>query len=69
MRWYELVRFKCPTCGQRLAVEAGQVRRFEQVACDRCNAELLLAAEGAEAPGVVDPNTGERPTLVRLRLR
>lgn len=49
MRWYELVRFRCPRCGQRLAVERGQALRGERVTCQDCNAALELRLAGAAA--------------------
>lgn len=48
--WYKLVRTRCPTCGQTLAVEAGQVRRSEVVTCQNCNTDLRLLQPGARPP-------------------
>jgi hypothetical protein len=39
---YRLLRFRCPACRQRLAVEAGQARRGEVVVCQDCNTEIRL---------------------------
>ena len=64
--WYHQLRFKCPGCGQRLAVERGQVHRRERVTCHHCNADLLLAPKGSAASAPADWNTGERATVVEL---
>jgi transposase-like protein len=64
--WYPQVRFKCPRCGQHLAVERGQVRRHDLVTCHHCNADLLLAPRGANVLARPDWNTGEQATVVEL---
>jgi predicted RNA-binding Zn-ribbon protein involved in translation (DUF1610 family) len=55
MIWYRLVKFKCPVCGQRLAVFGAQVERGETVACQNCNTDIRLSRKGepppARAPG------------------
>jgi transposase-like protein len=66
--WYHLARFDCPGCGQRLAVERGQVRRQERVTCHHCNVDLLLAPRGVGVVAQPDWNTGERATVVELRV-
>jgi hypothetical protein len=66
MRWYRLRHFKCPRCGNRLAVEQRQVERHELVTCDACNLDLLLAAKGSPVEAQPDPNTGERATIVQV---
>lgn len=57
MRWYEIVRFRCPRCGQRLAVERGQAVRGETVTCQDCNAGIALRsrAAGPVAPTAATP--------------
>ena len=61
MQWYSRVRFRCPECGAKLAVEAGQVRRRETVTCIRCNTDLLLVPQGErQAPATEDRLTGRR---------
>ena len=66
--WYRLLRFRCPGCGQRLAVEQGQVTRHEQVTCQHCNHDMLLAPRGEDVTAAPDPNTGERATVVSLAI-
>lgn len=66
--WYKLVRFPCPRCGQRLAVERGQVTRNEQVVCNHCNTDLVLMTKGGSVVSVSpDRNTGEQATVVEIR--
>jgi hypothetical protein len=49
--WYRRKRFDCPTCGARLVVDEGQVRRRETVSCADCNTDLALAPkDSVEAP-------------------
>ncbi len=69
MRWYELVRFRCPRCGQRLAVERGQALRGERVTCQDCNVliELRLAAGQAQPPAAL-PAAGSAPAAVVVDL-
>ncbi len=44
--WYKLRRFDCPRCGQKLAVQHGQVERNDVVTCQDCNLDILLALRG-----------------------
>jgi DNA-directed RNA polymerase subunit RPC12/RpoP len=53
--WIRLVRFACPTCGQQLAVERGQIDRNEVVTCQDCNARLRLVRRGAALEGGSHP--------------
>jgi hypothetical protein len=68
-RWYKLVEFRCPGCGQRLAVESRQILRQETVTCQDCNTDLLLRPCGTT--GVVDPVAtpwrAVPPRIVELR--
>jgi hypothetical protein len=50
VNWYRLVRFKCPTCGQRLVVFGAQVQRGEIVTCQNCNTDMLLNQKGRPEP-------------------
>ncbi len=70
MRWYELVRFRCPRCGQRLAVERGQALRGERVTCQDCNVliELRLGAGQAPPPPAAPPEAGSAPAAVVVDL-
>jgi DNA-directed RNA polymerase subunit RPC12/RpoP len=66
--WYFLVRFACPGCGQRFAVEKRQVARHDHVTCQRCNADLLLTPRGQSVAAVPDANTGERAHVVEIAI-
>lgn len=54
MRWYDIVRFRCPRCGQPLAVERGQAVRGETVTCQDCNAAIALRSRAPSRPSAVD---------------
>lgn len=54
MRWYDIVRFRCPGCGQRLAVERGQAVRGETVTCQDCNATIALRSRSMGGPEDAD---------------
>lgn len=66
--WYHLVRFACPGCGQRFAVEKRQVARHDRVTCQRCNTDLLLAPRGQVVDALPDANTGERARVVEIAI-
>jgi DNA-directed RNA polymerase subunit RPC12/RpoP len=67
--WIRLIRFRCPTCGQRLAVERGQVLRQEVVVCQDCNTRLRLVADGAQAQAPAEAPDGTEVKVVRLAAR
>ena len=60
MRWYEIVRFRCPRCGQRLAVERGQAVRGETVTCQDCNAGIALRSRAARPDAPTAATAPER---------
>jgi predicted RNA-binding Zn-ribbon protein involved in translation (DUF1610 family) len=64
--WYHLVRFPCPTCGQRLVVERSQVRRGQTVTCQDCNTDIRLAARGAAVSDEATVDQGHPMVTVEL---
>ncbi len=66
MEAYRLIQFKCPTCGQRLAVLRDQVLRGETVTCQDCNTDVALVVRGGapRRPAVA----GDARVAVELRV-
>ncbi|RIL08287.1 hypothetical protein DCC79_14180 [bacterium] len=62
MEAYHLIQFRCPFCGQRLAVLRDQVLRGETVVCQDCNTDVALVARGARPRGASAPD-GTRMTV------
>ena len=51
MKWYKIIQFKCPNCGQKLAVHGAQVGRGAGVTCQDCNQDMFLVKKGRSAEG------------------
>ena len=68
MTWYQLIEFRCPGCGQRLAVERAQVERHEEVTCQDCNTDIVVLPRdlNADVAAREAEKRGYKP--VRLKL-
>jgi predicted Zn finger-like uncharacterized protein len=61
MSAYHRVKFTCPSCGARLVVDAGQVRRREVVTCAACNTDIALIPAGGAARQPASDRRGAVP--------